>query len=109
MRLASIVRDEQTYLTQELQSGLLAYGEQMPHRWQVPRDRFWQEHIALQKRYVWQAAQTLSQTPQDVTYERIMAVVTMAREKRAGSRIEIPGGLAASLNQIHFVIEQVVK
>jgi tRNA(Ile)-lysidine synthase len=109
LRLASIVRDEQSYLTQMLRHGLLAYGEQMPYRWQVPRDRFWQEHIALQKRYIWQAAQTLSKAPQDVTYERIMAVVTMVRERRMGARIEIPGGVIAYINQVHFVIEKITK
>lgn len=106
IRLSSIVRDEQDYMTQELQRGLLRYAEQSPDRWMIERHRFWQEHIALQKRYVWQAAQSLSKTPQDVTHERIMAAVTMIREKRVGAKIEIPGDVIVRLNRTHLIIEQ---
>jgi tRNA(Ile)-lysidine synthase len=107
LRLASIVRDEQAYLSESLQRGLLAYAEQAPHCWQLPRDRFWDEHIALQKRYLWQAAQTLSQTPQDVTHERIMAALKIIREKRIGATIEIPGGVIVRLTQVYVIVEQV--
>jgi tRNA(Ile)-lysidine synthase len=106
MRLSSIVRDEQSYLDQELRRGLLAYTEKSAERWMIERDRFWQAHIALQKRYIWQATQTLSKTPQDVTHERIMAAVTMIREKRVGAKIEIPGGVIARLDRTHLIIEQ---
>jgi tRNA(Ile)-lysidine synthase len=106
LRLASIVRDEQAYLTESLQRGLLAYAEQRPDGWQLPRDRFWNEHIALQKRYLWQAAQTLSHTPQDVTHERIMAALMMIREKRGGATIEIQGGVIVRLTQVYVIVQQ---
>jgi len=108
LRLASIVRDEQAYLTESLQRGLLAYGEQGPTCWQLPRDRFWNEHIALQKRYLWLAAQTLSRTPQDVTHERIMAALMMIREKRGGATIEIQGGVIVRLTQVYVVVQQIM-
>lgn len=105
IRLASIVRDEQDYMTQELQRGLLHYAEKSSDRWMIERQRFWQAHISLQKRCIWQAAQTLSKTPQDVTHERIMAAVTMIREKRVGAKIEVPGGVIVRLNRTHLIIE----
>ncbi len=106
LRLAALVRDEQSYLDQELRRALLDEAEISPERWMIERQRFLQAHIALQKRFLWQAAQTLSQTPQDVSYERIMAAVTMIREKRTGARIEIPGAVIATLTQTHVIIQR---
>ena len=106
LRLASIVRDEQSYLDQELRRGLLHYAETSSDRWMIERHRFLQEHIALQKRFIWQSAQTLSKTPQDVSHERIMAAVTMIREKRTGAKIEIPGDVIAQLTQTHVVVQR---
>lgn len=106
IRLSSIVREEQSYLNQSLEDVLLRYVEKAPQYWMIERQRIWQAHGALQKRYVWQATQTLSRTPQDVTHERITAAVTMIRERRVGAKIEIPGGVIVRLDRTHLIIEQ---
>ncbi len=107
-QLADIVAIEQDFIEQHYTSTVARHSVRSEGRWLLPREIFCQLHPALQRRFIYHAAQALSQNDDRYSgYRHIIAAVATALEGQVGAVAQLPGGLQVRVDYDAIVVESV--
>lgn len=107
-QLADIVAIEQDFIEQQYASTVEPHIFQSEGRWILPCELFRQLHTALQRRFIYHAAQTLSQQNDRYSgYRHINAAVATALAGQVGAVAQLRGGLRMRVDYDDIVVESV--